>query len=645
MRRVRQGAGQETRLTRPGRRDILPYWSSRTPAAKPAGVFVLSPVPRVEATGHDCPKKSRTPAQQRYNATVVSLHEGRTRDLMIMRVKPDFPRPPHQPGQYCTLGLGYWEPRVAGCQDENAEAGRRDEARPPGVLDQLLGPGRRRASSTTSTRPTGWSSTSCWSARTPTAAAGPDAAAVHAREGDRLQLGEKITGHYTLEPVKPGDTVLFLGTGTGEAPHNYMLWELLRRGHTGEDPLGLLRPLSRATSATCDTHDAADAPVPELHVPAADDARGRASTHKVYIQDLITSGELEEQLGAAARPGDDARLPVRQPEDDRRAGQGPGDRASDVPAAARRHRDPGAPRLPGRQRRRRSSRATSTSKSTGDRGGRMADSQRDRSAATGCRRLLQTGQIVQVYEVVEPTSNRHFAMKLLLPEARRRSRSTARACSTRPRSGTKLTHAERHPHPQGEPRPAARRTSSWSSSRPGSLRTAAAGEGLRRSSRSTRRKIFKQAATGLAYMNASGWVHRDVKPDNILVNALGEREAHRLRDLEADPDRASRSCSTGSRRPQGTPSYMSPGADPRRDARRPRPTSTASAARCYELMTGRPPFRGDIDRRTCSSKHFNEKPVTAVGVQPRRHRRVRGLRPEDAGQEEGGPARRTSTRC
>src|SRR4029077_13405980 len=53
------------------------------------------------------------------------------------------------------------------------------------------------------------------------------------REGDRLVLGEKIAGQYTLDPVKPGDTVLFLATGTGEAPHNYMLWELLHRGHTG----------------------------------------------------------------------------------------------------------------------------------------------------------------------------------------------------------------------------------------------------------------------------------------------------------------------------------------------------------------------------------------------------------------------------
>ena len=33
------------------------------------------------------------------------------------------------------------------------------------------------------------------------------------------------------------------------------------------------------------------------------------------------------------------------------------------------------------------------------------------------RSLLQTGQTSQVFEVVEAKSNRHFAMKLLLPEA------------------------------------------------------------------------------------------------------------------------------------------------------------------------------------------------------------------------------------
>src|SRR5581483_9160280 len=55
--------------------------------------------------------------QRRYNGTVVYLRKTHS-DLMVLRVKPDFPRPPHKPGQYCSLGLGYWEPRVEGCQEE-----------------------------------------------------------------------------------------------------------------------------------------------------------------------------------------------------------------------------------------------------------------------------------------------------------------------------------------------------------------------------------------------------------------------------------------------------------------------------------------------------------------------------------------------
>jgi ferredoxin--NADP+ reductase len=36
-----------------------------------------------------------------------------------------------------------------------------------------------------------------------------------------------------LDPVAPDTDVLFLATGTGEAPHNHMIWDLLRRRHPG----------------------------------------------------------------------------------------------------------------------------------------------------------------------------------------------------------------------------------------------------------------------------------------------------------------------------------------------------------------------------------------------------------------------------
>src|ERR1700676_804 len=60
--------------------------------------------------------------QKNYNATVVSLkhvHE----DLMILRIRPDFPVPAHKAGQYSTLGLGQWEPRHPGCQPEIPKPG------------------------------------------------------------------------------------------------------------------------------------------------------------------------------------------------------------------------------------------------------------------------------------------------------------------------------------------------------------------------------------------------------------------------------------------------------------------------------------------------------------------------------------------
>src|SRR5438874_10084296 len=60
--------------------------------------------------------------QKHYNATIVYLkriHE----DLMVVRVRPDFAVPAHKPGQYGTLGLGHWEPRYPGCQEEMPKPG------------------------------------------------------------------------------------------------------------------------------------------------------------------------------------------------------------------------------------------------------------------------------------------------------------------------------------------------------------------------------------------------------------------------------------------------------------------------------------------------------------------------------------------
>jgi ferredoxin--NADP+ reductase len=238
--------------------------------------------------------------RQKYNATVVRLVKFHS-DLLLMRVRPDFPRPPHKPGQYSALGMGYWEPRFPGCQEEQLRPG--DETRLArrsySISCSVLDDGRELLD----LERTDWVEFYIVLVRKSDKAEAPALTPrlFLLREGDRLFLGEKIAGAYTLDPVRPDDTVLFLGTGTGEAPHNYMLWDLLRRGHRG-----------RVLSACCvryrkdlgyrAVHDELMRRFPNytylpLTTREADNAGG-----KVYIQDLLTSGQLEERLGRPLDP-------------------------------------------------------------------------------------------------------------------------------------------------------------------------------------------------------------------------------------------------------------------------------------------------------------------------------------------------------
>jgi len=225
----------------------------------------------------------------RYNATVVHLRKVHT-DLMIVRIRPDFPLPAHKPGQYSTLALGYWEPRYPGCQEEEvpatdqAKLARRAYSISCSVLydhGPLLDIDR-----------TGWLEFYIVLVRESDKKAPPALTPrlFMLREGDRLYLGEKITGHYTVDPVKPGDTVLFLATGTGEAPHNYMLWDLLQRGHTGRI-LSACCVRYRRDLAYLPVHEELMRRYPSYTFLSLTTREADTVQNKVYIQDLITSGQ------------------------------------------------------------------------------------------------------------------------------------------------------------------------------------------------------------------------------------------------------------------------------------------------------------------------------------------------------------------
>jgi ferredoxin--NADP+ reductase len=237
---------------------------------------------------------------QKYNATVVRLDKVHS-DLMVLRVRPDFTLPAHKAGQYSVLGLGYWEPRFPGCQEEvlapadERKLARRSYSISCSVLDDngaLLDLAH-----------TDWLEFYIVLVRRSDKVEAPilTPRLFMLRQGERLYLGEKITGVFTLDPVKPDDTVVFLATGTGEAPHNYMLWELLRRGHRGRI-LSACCVRLRQDLAYRSVHDELMRRYPHYtYVPLTtrepDNVGG-----KVYVQDLITSGQLEERLGRPLDP-------------------------------------------------------------------------------------------------------------------------------------------------------------------------------------------------------------------------------------------------------------------------------------------------------------------------------------------------------
>ena len=234
-----------------------------------------------------------------YNAVVTSVRRIHD-DLLIFRVRPDDGVFPFEPGQYATLGLE--------CGEERNDGVPVTSALPPHTLI------RRAYSFSCPVLDDGGNLVTCSETEDfefyvtrvskPTDEPPPLTPRLFAlTPGRRMSVAPKPHGNYTLHRVQPGDDVLFFATGTGEAPHNAMLAELLRRGHTGQI-VSFVSVRYRADLGYLQTHLELErryenyryVPVTTREPENVDPAHPQF-VGKRHMQDLLTKDRLVDTLG------------------------------------------------------------------------------------------------------------------------------------------------------------------------------------------------------------------------------------------------------------------------------------------------------------------------------------------------------------
>lgn len=152
------------------------------------------------------------PVAEKYNATMVAI-DHLTPDLFIIKVRPDKPMPAFTSGQYVLLGLSSNLPRRTGSQPEFKEQ----------KPDRLV----LRAYSIASSGEEPdlfefYISVVANGSLTPRM--------VQLNPGDRLNIGEKIRGFFTLDTVPAfHEWVVLAATGTGLAPYVSMMRALSKK--------------------------------------------------------------------------------------------------------------------------------------------------------------------------------------------------------------------------------------------------------------------------------------------------------------------------------------------------------------------------------------------------------------------------------
>jgi ferredoxin/flavodoxin---NADP+ reductase len=244
---------------------------------------------------------AETLRQKHYNATIISIRVHNP-ELWVLRIRPDVPVEPFKAGQYTTLALGYWEPRADDATEDfelhpeqHDKMARRSYSVSSSIVDEdghlMPADPEEIEFYIVQVRP----------GETELPALTPR---IFKKDvGDRIFMSRKFTGRYTLDDVAPTDKVVLLSTGTGEAPQNAMVAELLRSGHQGKI-ISVVCVRYRQDLAYTSQQEMVEERWPIYKYLALTTREPENEGNKVYIQDIVVSGRLEEELGEPLSPED-----------------------------------------------------------------------------------------------------------------------------------------------------------------------------------------------------------------------------------------------------------------------------------------------------------------------------------------------------